>query len=85
MLDGVRFAVLGLGDSRTVGASWRVTSWATAKDCNQAAQLMERWLRQLGGERFCSRGEADDRTGNCEIGPWVGRMWDAIGASAASA
>ena len=39
-LIGLRFSVLGLGDSRAIGASYRTTTWATARDCNQAGCIL---------------------------------------------
>ena len=70
-LQGLRFAVLGLGDSSFLASAYRGISWATARDCNRAAQAVDAWLEQRGGERLVTRGESDERTGSEEIGPWI--------------
>ena len=67
--------VLGLGDSNLLLD--RQTT--TAKDCNQIAQKLDRRLVQLGATRFYAYGEADDRTGNAEVAPWL----DGLGAAVA--
>lgn len=68
MLAGkLAYAVLGLGDSNLLLD--RQTT--TAKDCNQVAQKLDSRLAELGATRICARGEADDRTGNVEIEPWL--------------
>ena len=67
--------VLGLGDSNLLLD--RQTT--TAKDCNQVAQKLDRRLVQLGATRFYAYGEADDRTGNAEVAPWL----DGLGAAVA--
>ena len=79
-LAGLSFAVLGLGDSNLLAASHRSITWATAKDCNHAAQDLDLWLEQQGGTRFKARGEADDRTGNLAVSPWVAGVWPALAA-----
>jgi len=66
-LGRLRYAVLGLGDSNLLLD--RQTT--TAKDCNQAAQRLDGRLKELGATPFHARGEADDRTGNQEIAPWI--------------
>lgn len=63
-LHGLRYAILGLGDTAQLGTTWRGTSWASARDVNQGAQMVDAWLKQIGGTRFYARGEADERTGN---------------------
>ena len=61
------YAVLGLGDSNLLLD--RQTT--TAKDCNQVARKLDQRLAELGAERLHALGEADDRTGNTELGPWL--------------
>lgn len=70
MLRGVHYAVLGLGDSNLLLD--RQTT--TAKDCNAVAQRLERNLKQLGAARFSEYAEADDRTGNREVEPWLAKV-----------
>lgn len=77
-LVGLQYAVLGLGDSNMLATSHRSVSWATAKDCNQAAQELDAWLEQQGGVRFYARGEADERTGSTAIEPWIAGVWPAL-------
>lgn len=77
-LAGLRYAVLGLGDSNLLATSHRSVAWATAKDCNQAAQELDAWLEQQGGARFYARGEADERTGSATIEPWIAGIWPAL-------
>lgn len=79
LLAGVRFAVLGLGDSNNLAISWRRVDWATPRDINQAGQNMDAWLDHLGGTRFYARGDADDRTDNVQVAPWIAGMWRALG------
>jgi len=67
LLKGVKFTVLGLGDSNLLLD--RQTT--TAKDCNQIARQLDQRCAALGGERFHALGESDDRTGNLEIEPWL--------------
>jgi 5,10-methylenetetrahydrofolate reductase len=67
MLSRLRYSMLGLGDSNLL-LDRQTTS---AKDCNQAAQRLDTRLAELGGVPFYARGEADDRTGNQEIEPWL--------------
>ena len=43
------------------------------------AQKVDARLAALGGCRFYARGEADDRTGNEEIEPWIAGLWTALG------
>jgi NADPH-ferrihemoprotein reductase len=74
------FSVLGLGDSNLLLD--RQTT--TAKDCNQVAQLLDARLEALGATRFHPHGEADDRTGNQEIKPWIASLRAALGAAGAS-
>ena len=72
MLAGrLKYAVFGLGDSNLLLD--RQTT--TAKDCNQVAQRLDARLSALGGESFCPRGEADDRTGSTELEPWLETQW----------
>ena len=66
-LEGVHYAVFGLGDSNLL-LDRQTTS---AKDCNQVAQALESRLRALGATPFYRYGEADDRTGNSEVDPWL--------------
>ena len=70
-LSNVQYAVLGLGDSHSMGAMWRQTSWATAADCNQAARYMDDWLKFLGATRAYRRGESDERTDHEAVAPWI--------------
>lgn len=68
MLAGkLAYAVLGLGDSNLL-LDRQTTA---AKDCNQVAQKLDARLAELGAALICARGEADDRTGNKEIEPWL--------------
>ena len=67
LADKVQFAVLGLGDSNLL----LDRQHTAAKDCNQVAQALDARLEALGGNRFCGRGEADERTGLTEIDPWI--------------
>ena len=67
LADKVQFAVLGLGDSNLL----LDRQHTSAKDCNQAAQLLDGRLGAVGGTRFVARGEADERTGLTEVEPWI--------------
>lgn len=78
MLTGkLAYAVLGLGDSNLL-LDRQTTS---AKDCNQVAQRLDKRLAELGGMPICARGEADDRTGNCEVEPWLRALERALEAT----
>lgn len=79
-LRGLRFCVLGLGDSNLLLD--RQTT--TAADCNQVAQKVDARLEALGATRFYARGEADDRTGNLEIEPWLDGLWGALAAASSA-
>ena len=74
------FTVLALGDSNLLMD--RQTT--TAKDCNQVAQKLDARLAELGATAFCARGEADDRTGNQEIAPWLERLQIAMAQARAA-
>ena len=50
----------------------------TAKDCNQVAQKLDKAILKLGGTRFYAYGEADDRTGNEEVAPWISGLGAAV-------
>ena len=63
----VHYTVLGLGDSNLLLD--RQTT--TAKDCNAVSQRLDKRLVALGATRFYRYGEADDRTGNTEVEPWL--------------
>ena len=76
MLRGVHVAVLGLGDSNLLLD--RQTT--TAKDCNAIAQRLEGNLMTLGASRLHTYGEADDRTNNVEIAPWLAALRPALEA-----
>jgi len=80
LLAGLRYAVLGLGDSNHLGSTWRSIVWASARDCNQAGELLDAWLAQRGGTRFLPRGEADDRTGSQAVEPWLESFWSKLAA-----
>jgi len=67
LVDKMQFAVLGLGDSNLL----LDRQHTAAKDCNQVAQALDARLEELGGKRFCARGEADERTGLTEVDPWI--------------
>ena len=41
----------------------------------QAARLVDDWLSHLGGKRLGPRGEADARTDNREIEPFLQSLW----------
>jgi sulfite reductase alpha subunit-like flavoprotein len=81
LLDGFRFAVLGLGDSNHLAASHRSISWASGKDCNQCGELFDRWLDQLGGTRLVRRGESDLRTDHDAFAPWMSGLWASLATS----
>ena len=55
--NNVSFAVLGLGDSNLL-LDRQTTE---AKDCNKAAQVMDRRLEELGGRRWKAYFETDER------------------------
>ena len=74
-LCGIRFAVLGLGDSNLLATSHRSISWASGRDCNQGGELFDRWLEQTGGRRLVRRGESDARTDHDALGPWMETLW----------
>ena len=78
LLEGFRFAVLGLGDSNHLAASHRSISWASGKDCNQNGELFDRWLGQRGGARIVRRGESDLRTDHDALAPWLEGLWTAL-------
>ncbi|KAL0491122.1 NADPH-Cytochrome P450 reductase, partial [Acrasis kona] len=62
LFDGVRYGVLGLGDTNY------------DKFCN-ASKLIDRRLSELGGQRFCTHGAADDATGLEEVvEPWIDQL-----------
>ena len=73
-LSSLHCAVFGLGDSNLLLD--RQTT--TAKDCNQVAQKLDKKLIALGATRFYRYGEADDRTGNAELQPWLDGLGDAV-------
>ena len=77
-LRGLRFAVLGLGDSNHLAMSHRSISWASGKDCNQCGELFDRWLEQIGGTRMVRRGEMDARTDNDALDPWLDKLWRVV-------
>jgi sulfite reductase alpha subunit-like flavoprotein len=79
LLAGLRFAVLGLGDSNNLATRWRRVDWATPRDVNQAGQNMDAWLDHLGGTRFHARGDADERTDNEQVADWIAGMWRSLG------
>ena len=56
----VAYAVLAVGDTDAMPerAMYR-SKQNTAGDCNQAGQLADKVMKQLGGERMCPRGEID--------------------------
>lgn len=56
----VAYAVLAVGDTDAMPerAMYR-SKQNTAGDCNQAGQLADKVMKQLGGERVCPRGEID--------------------------
>ena len=70
----LRFAVLALGDSNLLLD--RQTT--TAKDCNQAAKALNARLKELGATPFYTYGNADDRTGNQEVQPWIAGLSKAL-------
>ncbi len=72
--DKPQFAVLGLGDSNLL----LDRQHTNASDCNQVAQALDARLQALGGERFCQRGECDERTGLLEVEPWIDMMIEKI-------
>ncbi|CAB9501719.1 FAD binding domain [Seminavis robusta] len=63
----VQYAVLGLGDSNLL----LDRQHTSAKDCNQVAQALDTRFETLGGQKFCERGESDERTGLSEVDPWI--------------
>ena len=68
------FAVIGLGDSNLL----LDRQHTAAKDCNQVAQMLDARLEKLGGQRFCERGEGDERTGLQEVDPWIDMLVEKI-------
>jgi sulfite reductase alpha subunit-like flavoprotein len=74
LLAGAKFTVLGLGDSNLL-LDRRST---TAKDCNQIARQLDQRCAALGAERFHPLGEADDRTDNLEIEPWLDSLKNSL-------
>ena len=80
MLSGrLCFSVLGLGDSNLL-LDRQTTE---AKDCNQVARKLNERLEMLGARRFHALGEADDRTGNKEIEPWIVSLRAALASAPA--
>lgn len=79
LLAGLRFAVLGLGDSYNLAGVWKRVDWANPRDVNQAGQNMDAWLDLLGGTRFHARGDSDDRTDNVQVAAWIAGMWQSLG------
>ena len=76
LLEGVSFAVLGLGDSNLL-LDRQTTA---AKDCNQVAQQLDARLEALGATRVCPLGMADERTGLTEVEPWIkDDFWKSLG------
>ena len=73
-LKRLNYCVLGLGDSNLLLD--RQTT--TAKDCNQAAKALNAQLKELGATPFYTYGNADDRTGNQEVQPWIAGAVKAI-------
>ena len=59
-MSDVMYAVLAVGDTDAMPerAMYR-SKQNTAGDCNQAGQLADKVMKQLGGERVCPRGEID--------------------------
>ena len=59
-MSEVMYAVLAVGDTDAMPerAMYR-SKQNTAGDCNQAGQLADKVMKQLGGERVCPRGEID--------------------------
>ncbi|KAK1744611.1 hypothetical protein QTG54_005144 [Skeletonema marinoi] len=74
LTDKIQFAVLGLGDSNLL----LDRQHTAAKDCNQVAQMLDVRLEALGGQRFCQRGESDERTGLLEVEPWIDLLVEKI-------
>jgi sulfite reductase alpha subunit-like flavoprotein len=75
LLAGIRYAVLGLGDSNLLLD--RQTT--TAKDCNQVAQTLDARLTALGGTRLHPLGLADERTGlDDDVEPWIAAFWKSV-------
>ncbi len=62
-----KYCVLGLGNSDLLLD--RQTT--TAKDCNQAAQMLDKRLEALGGIRHYELGMADERADLVEVEPWI--------------
>ena len=67
LLQDVRFAVIGLGDSNLLLD--RQTT--TGRDCNKVAQTLNKRMGELGGRMIHSLCEADERTGLTEVDPWI--------------
>ena len=59
-MSELMYAVLAVGDTDAMPerAMYR-SKQNTAGDCNQAGQLADKVMKQLGGERMCPRGEID--------------------------
>ena len=67
LLSSLHCSVLGLGDSNLL-LDRQTTD---ASHCNQVAQKLQKRFLALGATRFCAYGEADDRTNNAEVQPWL--------------
>jgi len=50
-----------------------------------SGHVLNRRLSELGADRFHPRGEADDRTGNQEVQPWLAALRASLAAAAAAA
>eukprot|EP00163_Fabomonas_tropica_P030858 TRINITY_DN7144_c0_g1_i2.p1 TRINITY_DN7144_c0_g1~~TRINITY_DN7144_c0_g1_i2.p1 ORF type:complete len:745 (-),score=144.72 TRINITY_DN7144_c0_g1_i2:95-2287(-) len=65
-LSGVRFAILGLGD----------TNYSSF---NQVPRTFEKRMKACGAQEFYQRGEADDATGlEAVVEPWIAGLWPAL-------
>jgi len=84
VLAGLRFTVLGLGDSNNLAVAWRRVNWTTPREVNQAGENVDAFLKHLGGARFHTHGAADERTDFVQIEPWVAQMWKSLDAQEAT-
>lgn len=72
--DKFKFCVLGLGNSDLLLD--RQTT--TAKDCNQAAQTLDKRLEALGGSRHFDLCIADERSELVEVEPWLEHLVESL-------
>mgnify|MGYP001107599865 FL=1 len=67
LANKVEFGVLGLGNSNLLLDRQKTT----AKDCNKAGQTMDKRLEELGGRRWKTYFETDERTEFVGLDQWI--------------